>query len=229
LDYSYRLPSRVHAVASRIASGISNRRPKQFRPRDDHEGMVCHISDVEELDLSSGNWLILARNAYLLNPAERICESAGYPYDSRKSPLRHESVKAIRLYEIFRATGTVPDSDGLKLIRRFYPRFDAVGEHGPWFDTFIRLGRELADYFRLCLSRGESIVKPPRIVISTIHGVKGGEADNVAVMTDVSYRTYQELQENPDDELRVFYVAVTRAKESLYIIEPRTPNAIEIW
>jgi DNA helicase-2/ATP-dependent DNA helicase PcrA len=74
------------------------------------------------------------------------------------------------------------------------------------------------------MSRGESILRQPRITLSTIHGVKGGECDNVVLITDVSYKVYEELQQRPDDELRVFYVAVTRAKENLYIVEPRTQN-----
>ena len=62
----------------------------------------------------------------------------------------------------------------------------------------------------------------PRIRIDTIHASKGAEADNVIVMSDVSRQSYVGLQKSPDDEHRVFYVAVTRAINNLHIVQPQT-------
>jgi len=50
--------------------------------------------------------------------------------------------------------------------------------------------------------------------------MKGGEADNIIVSPDLPYPAFQEYQVSPDTEHRVFYVAVTRAKESLHILPP---------
>ena len=58
--------------------------------------------------------------------------------------------------------------------------------------------------------------------------MKGGESDNVLVITDLSYASYKEYQKNPSSEHRVFYVAVTRAKKSLHILEPTTQRYYEI-
>jgi len=55
--------------------------------------------------------------------------------------------------------------------------------------------------------------------VSTIHGSKGGEADNVVIFTDLSPAADAEMNINPDDLHRLFYVAVTRTKENLYIVE----------
>jgi len=57
----------------------------------------------------------------------------------------------------------------------------------------------------------------PRIKLSTIHGAKGGEADNVVLFTDL---TTAALKERGDDIHRVFYVGVTRTRQNLYIVEP---------
>ena len=57
----------------------------------------------------------------------------------------------------------------------------------------------------------------PRILLSTIHGVKGGECDNVALLTDLSYNTQKNFERNPDDENRLFYVGATRTKKSFYM------------
>jgi DNA helicase-2/ATP-dependent DNA helicase PcrA len=57
--------------------------------------------------------------------------------------------------------------------------------------------------------------------VSTIHGAKGGEADNVVLFTDLSPAAEAQMNINPDDTHRVFYVGVTRAKQNLFIVEPQ--------
>jgi superfamily I DNA/RNA helicase len=58
--------------------------------------------------------------------------------------------------------------------------------------------------------------------VSTIHGSKGGEADHVVVLREMAQRTHREMREvSEEDEARVWYVAVTRARERLSIVEPR--------
>lgn len=58
------------------------------------------------------------------------------------------------------------------------------------------------------------------IRLSTIHGAKGSEADNVIIFPDVSPATYEHL--DTDIEKRVWHVGLTRAKKKIYIIEPQT-------
>lgn len=62
----------------------------------------------------------------------------------------------------------------------------------------------------------------PKINISTIHSVKGDEADAVVLMGDISKIVAQQMDIDEDTEHRSFYVGVTRAKERLFIIEPQT-------
>jgi superfamily I DNA/RNA helicase len=63
------------------------------------------------------------------------------------------------------------------------------------------------------------------ITVNTIHGVKGGEADNVIVYLGVTKRVYENFtlsRDALDSELRCLYVAVTRSKKNLHIIYPST-------
>ena len=62
----------------------------------------------------------------------------------------------------------------------------------------------------------------PNVRIDTIHGVKGDEATNVVLMSDISRLTWKEYEDDPTNEHRVFYVACTRALQNLYILEPQT-------
>jgi superfamily I DNA/RNA helicase len=59
----------------------------------------------------------------------------------------------------------------------------------------------------------------PTIRLSTIHAAKGHEADRVILLTDMTTRVQQTAEKSPDDEVRVFYVGMTRSKRVLDIIE----------
>ena len=68
---------------------------------------------------------------------------------------------------------------------------------------------------------GEALNKDPRIQLSTIHSVKGGERQNVVLLSDLSHNTNKSYEKNPDDENRLFYVGATRTKENLHIVQPK--------
>jgi len=71
---------------------------------------------------------------------------------------------------------------------------------------------------------GEILNKEPRIKLSTIHSAKGGEEDNVVLLTDLTYNTKKSYDKNQDDETRLFYVGATRTREHLHIIRPKDDN-----
>ena len=60
--------------------------------------------------------------------------------------------------------------------------------------------------------------QPQSIRISTVHKVKGGEAENVVVSLECGRKVYENLLKNLDDELRLLYVAFTRAKRNLFLV-----------
>jgi len=69
----------------------------------------------------------------------------------------------------------------------------------------------------------EALMKPPQILIGTIHSVKGGEADVVVLFPDLSpagYREWTSPGDAQDSVRRCFYVGMTRAKEELYWAQP---------
>ena len=52
--------------------------------------------------------------------------------------------------------------------------------------------------------------------LSTIHGSKGGEAENVVLFTDISPAASKAAESDPDELHRVFYVGVTRTKKLIF-------------
>ena len=65
-----------------------------------------------------------------------------------------------------------------------------------------------------------------RTKISTIHSAKGAEADRVILMNGMGARTYEAVD---DHEFRVWYVALTRARHKLDIVEADNPMNLGAW
>mgnify|MGYP003630874895 FL=1 len=90
-----------------------------------------------------------------------------------------------------------------------------------WHRALGKIDLDTKNYVLNALKRKDN-VRNPRIKVSTIHSMKGGEADNVLVVPDLSYAAHKEYQTNPATEHRVYYVAVTRTKKALHIMLPQT-------
>lgn len=89
----------------------------------------------------------------------------------------------------------------------------------------VNMSKEDMRYYNAVARRGEDLYKP-RISLSTIHRMKGGEDDNVILLTDSSYPAV--ANPDQDDEHRVFYTGVTRARHNLHIIESQAKYRYEI-
>ena len=74
-----------------------------------------------------------------------------------------------------------------------------------------------------------SIAETPKLIVGTIHSVKGGEADVVYLWPDVSPAGAEEWAGRQRDSVRrMFYVAMTRAKEELIICEPKSDSHVNL-
>lgn len=98
--------------------------------------------------------------------------------------------------------------------------FGLEAENDTWDVVLDRISDEDRAYASALLNRGTNIFEKPKIKLSTIHGAKGGEADNVLLYLDLSGKALMEMEKNPDDAHRVLYVGITRAKENLVLKMP---------
>ena len=242
LNKSYRVPSSIWDLATKLSLRISSRIKKEFKPTEE-TGEVRWYMDPEDVDISQGTWYLLARNGYMLNQLENICIKNGYPFTivGRRSPLSSEALQAIRFWTRLSKGESIVGS-GIKLIYKYmvtrcprginpdgyYTISDFELKPGIWHERLNKIDTKRREYYIMLLKRGENLDKEPRIKIGTIHGVKGGEAEHVLLLTDIAPRTYREMHALPDDEIRVFYVAITRAKKSLHIVQPNTNMYFDI-
>jgi DNA helicase-2/ATP-dependent DNA helicase PcrA len=248
LDQSYRVPQHAHYLADSLVQRVSKRRPKFWKPRS-YEGKLYWHSDIEHIDMQEGEWLILARNNYLLNQAESQCRLEGFFYKrSNKKGVSDALLEAILNWEKLRKGEKILVSDVRKIYKylstdkgvvkafktlknifddELLSLKDLLASHGLlttaiWHEAFEKISNKEKQYVIACLRRGEKLTKEPRINISTVHGSKGSEANNVVLITDIGQKSWLQMQKDPDDEIRVFYVALTRVKENLHIIQPLT-------
>lgn len=94
------------------------------------------------------------------------------------------------------------------------------------FNALKGISRRDLDYFYALYKNNEIdtnfILKEPRVKLATIHAVKGSECDNVVLLTDTSPQSNEGLKTpgRRDEELRIIYVALTRARKRLWIVKP---------
>lgn len=74
-----------------------------------------------------------------------------------------------------------------------------------------------------------ALLDTPRIVVGTIHSVKGGEADTVYIFPDLSPAGMTEYCDDSsrDGVMRQFYVGMTRAKENLVLCGQSSPHSVQ--
>lgn len=239
LPRSHRLPRSIKSLADRVTHRISVRQPKQFESRED-DGRITWVREPEFVDLSVGTWLLLARNRHHLPRLESLARGQFVVYHSSGRWSNSDpSIRAVVSYERLRQGGEISPPE-YRNLSRFIPghiEFDKADKvrwndvPWPWeiknkpdWMEALELDISEREYIRGLRRRGEPLTKPGRVTISTVHGAKGGEAQNVLLMTDISRRVAEGMVKNPDDEWRVLHVGISRAIETLTLAHPTGRN-----
>ena len=249
LDKSYRLPRNIYNIADSLVNRVVVRQPKVWSPVNEAGQVVWH-HDIMDLNLNSGEWLILARTNYIANKIAADLKEQGYLFWREGSgwSISPNVLTGIEVW-LKLCKGLTATATELKILSTLL-KSDIVVRSGrkklatldneipyllddvkenfsisdlkekPWYEVLKVAERERI-YITSARQRGEKILTDkPRIKISTIHKAKGGEADNVALLLDSSRACAE--SEDQDGEIRTFYVGMTRAKKALHIIESQS-------
>lgn len=101
-----------------------------------------------------------------------------------------------------------------------------TGDTKWWYANLRAAEKKKADYAMRVLEQGghQVLGETPRLILGTIHSVKGGEADTVIVAPDLSnvgYWTGWHAGGDGRDQIRrMFYVALTRARDKCIVLNP---------
>tara|TARA_X000001382_G_scaffold26927_1_gene17340 strand:+ start:268 stop:1782 length:1515 start_codon:yes stop_codon:yes gene_type:complete len=255
LNKSYRVPSAVHEFSQNLIKKISIRQLKEWQPTK-KDGTITWHRDILDVDLTSGEWLILARTNYITNKICARLKEEGYLY-WREGTGWSISPNVLNGIEVWLKLcknldlSTVELKNFVKLLnpniitrsgRKRFSHLDPeqtytlddiiekcslnVSRETPWQKVLKVSDQEIA-YIMSVRRRGEKVLTAsPRIRISTIHKAKGGEADNVVLLLDSTKACVESLDQ--DSEIRTFYVGATRAKQSLHLIESKSKYGFKI-
>ena len=244
LTQSVRIPRKVHDFAMKIIERVSNRIHKEWKPKT-VEGSVRIHESFEDVDLSTGEWMVLTRTRHMLDAIEETLKTRGLYFENKFKKSFEKDIQdaAIDWHNLLR--GQLLNSKQLDNIAKymgpnhwhkkkmkgmvkesFYGIDQLIKDYGlqmklDWFEAFNDCSTDRKEYIRAMRRNGESLKDNPRIQLSTIHSVKGGEKQNVVLLTDLTHNTNKAYEKNPDDENRLFYVGATRTKENLHIIQPK--------
>jgi superfamily I DNA/RNA helicase len=187
LDQSYRVPRWPHELSQGMVSDIANRVPKEFNPRP-AEGMVMRYGDIWDVNLQKA-----AQKGAMLLVRDRW----------RQGEIQKE-------------------------LNRLLVPYDVLGGQSPWTNATARKAQEQGswegievppwwvDFYR---QAGDQILAgvKPKLILSTVHQAKGREHKSVIVDLQCPTRVLANYELNPDAEIRVWYVAVTRTSDNLHL------------
>ena len=218
LDQSYRVPKGIIDFAKNISAAISNRVDKQYSPTN-VEGRILFYNDMSELKLNKNQtYYFLSRNNFFLTGYEKMLKQECVVY-TRKDVLSVSApiIECINMYERARKESNpeLTQSEEFRIKKHLK---NSLNMSESWYEN-CKLDNDEILYYRDLIKNNTPIRKNMKYHhVNTIHGVKGGEADNVVLMLDCTRSVYEALDRYPDSELRCLYVACTRAKKNLHII-----------
>jgi DNA helicase-2/ATP-dependent DNA helicase PcrA len=224
LTQSHRLPSAVHTRSQDLIRRINFRVDKEFNPRAD-VGLVRVHGSINSVDIQHGtDTLLLARTHSVLREIEQTLIERRIPYNresGRPGMYQNRYAAAIRVYNKIQRGHTLTDGERNTIFALATPdtrsaleRNDLAGIVKNPFWSALQIPGRIVDFYT-----DTDLDIEPTIRLSTIHAAKGHEADQVILLTDMTTRVQQTADKSPDDEVRVFYVGMTRSKRVLDIVE----------
>lgn len=241
LAMSYRLPKCIYDLSKGITNFIQVKTEQKavFREQNS-QGSITQVANVEQLmhfmdtknlrnDMNRTKWYLLARNNCYLPDYTDILEENLIPYWTADGFFMGGKVKTkLKDYDNFRKEGY----RSAEKREAFMKKYGIVDFSVPFTET--RLFSEKRKYVYSAYIEKYGLEKlmemekwQPQILVSTIHYVKGGEAENVALLLDTTTRTRGQIFKDLDEELRLLYVAVTRTKENLFLVNSRNGEGYE--
>lgn len=222
LAQSFRVPRSVYELATKISSRIEDRVEKHYLPVD-KAGRVDSFTPIQALPTGGElkGTLALYRDCSQRSFMEDYLRQQKVPYSilgtGPKSWFDDRYAQAVRAYLEFVAGGQITKSQEALLGRTIAPSAKgqvSVGTKLPW-QYALEIPMDRLEYLSAV-----DLSSKPYVLLGTIHSAKGMEANQVVVSSGMGYLTESNVDSH---EHRVWYVAVTRTKDKLFITPGDNP------
>ena len=222
LKYSKRISKAVQEQSNVIVNRIlGQRKVKDYLPKD-IGGNCQHISNLGQVDLNKGKWLILTRTKNkLLKMMNEVKKKNLYYQTNKGKSFKVKLYNTMLQYEAWRNGATIEEKYMKDIIE--YAGSN-LSKDKLWDEAFINADAHEKNYIKEMLEKGEDLNNNARIWISTIHAIKGGEEDNVILSLEQGDKIKKSIKKSldkQDEEHRVWYVATTRARNNLYKLKAK--------
>lgn len=217
LDQSYRIPRVVHELSQNLIGRVTSRMPKEYKPRTE-EGKVNFYGDFEYVEFDEPGTMVLARTHRIVHEMEQTLIDKKIPYrkhGGRPGMLENRYAVAIRVLNKINRGDNLTKSEIEIFNKVCYNRYmDGEDAAGKMFYEVLDMPPLMVEYYSAV-----NVDAVPMVNLSTIHAAKGKEADRVVLATELTPRIAESMTKNEDEEIRVFYVGMTRAKHRLDIVD----------
>jgi len=222
LRYSRRVSKAVQEQSEIAVSRIAGiRKHKEYLPRA-QEGLASHINNLGQVDLSKGKWLILTRTKSNLLDIMKELKSKNIYYQSNKGKSFNVGIyNGAMAYTKWVREGKLEEKE-INDVVEYIPNGNWDPEK-KWHEIFVADQKEIL-YIRNIISGGEKLYENARVWVSTIHAAKGGEEDNVILSLHQGSKVQKSIRlsiDKQDEENRVWYVGITRARNNLYKLKAK--------
>ena len=239
LKQSKRVAQKIHDRALQRLDNIKlGRLDKPWNTPTAEEGNIKTFFSIDPINLSKGDWYILARTNDLLRPILKDLRRRGVYFETKDGRSINESLyRDILNWEAWKKGCELNTIEVQRLLERFDKKLketedklfklnDLKKEYQlnsqlPWYDAFTTVTPNTKTYIRTMRSNGEDLRLKPRVRVLTLHSSKGGEATNVIILQNQTNNTIKGATKTimkRDEEQRVWYVGLTRCSKNLFLI-----------
>lgn len=252
LTKSWRCPVLVGKSAEKLTARLQRRKDKVVEWQE-KPGQV-HWAGATWQEMPWNHWargdqqvMLLARHRRKLWAIRKFLRNIGVPTTIDGKSSTSKVVEIAVIYHDVKSGREVSCVDGARLLWWFgyKKRSDALRKHTgrvslddlkgiEWDTAWIRYlaknrdqENELSEMRTIMVAQGIDVLRTrPVIDVSTYHSAKGREADVVVCLTDCSKAVWEEQGRNPDGEIRLAYVGLTRTKNECIILSPTKPKSM---
>jgi superfamily I DNA/RNA helicase len=224
LRQSYRLPDAVLSISKRIPAKMHKRIAKEYASTG-RKGLVRFVNSFDEIEIKPDEtYMFLSRNRYFLKNIVLWLRTKGLIFTYMHT--RSVSAKNVQAINLFHRSLHHEELSKREITHLGLNMKKPLDFSRPWYDAFNWSYDDIV-YYRHVIQHKTDTSKS-KIIVDTIHSVKGAEADHVVLLLDITKKVKDNFDRDPDSEHRVFYVGCTRAKSSLTLVHSSSKYGYEI-